>query len=156
MGRIDGKRQGGFSLMEMAISMVVMTILAGALVARTPDFSVYDNQRRAAEIRGMLSVARAQAVAGGRTAYVTSSPSAVAACWSLPCPAGGGAASPLKDFRGADLRVDVPAGSSLSGTAALTFAPNGSASADASISVGHGASVTVDSLTGMARTGAGG
>ena len=142
------RRARGFSIMEMALALALIGVLAAAALPKASLGAAQSQARTAEQALSALRQARAAAIAAGRPIWVSVAPGSAAFCWETPCPAGGGSASPVLSMTGAPLSVSASVDAALSG-ASFAFEADGTLAAPASLAVGP-IGIEIDPSTGVA------
>lgn len=121
---VHPQRQGGFTLVELVMVMMLIAVITAMSAARFADREPFAVQGAADQLVSGLRLAQATALAQRRTVFVglTATPATMTVCLDAACtqplPTPAGDATWLADA--ADLK--------LSGSASFSFAPDGSPS----------------------------
>ena len=129
------RQQDGFTLLEVLVVLVILTLMLGLVIAHGPMHSArLDTEATARELASALRLARGRAIAEDRPVAVAMASTVYRIDGSPPHP--------------------VPHGVTLAGNAAIRFAPDGSSSGGTVMVEATNARVTiaVDWLTGRVRT----
>lgn len=156
----SGIAEGGFTLLELIVTMILVGILAAVAIPRFVGQGSFETRGFHDRVINAIQFARQQAVAQRRQVCVTVSAAGLSTTRALAPPPGVCGVTPLLDpATGAAYAIAAPAGVVLAGTGAtvlplaLTFDPLGQPSVAAGLSVtGDGVrNICIEAGTGYVR-----